>query len=52
MDFVKGIDFSDDMISRLKMKEEPLDIKSEVPENNENVLYSDAKILDFVEDIE
>ena len=59
MDFVKGIDFSDDMIPRLEMKEEPLDIiKSEVPENNKNVLDSDAKILDdkeimdFVNDIE
>ena len=52
MDFVKGIDFSDDMIPRLKMKEEPLDIKSEAPENNENVLDSNARILDFVKDIE
>ena len=52
MYFVKGIDFSDDMIPRLEMKEERLDIKSEVPENNENMLDSDAKILDFVKDIE
>ena len=38
-------------LPRLEMKEEPLDIKSEVQENNENVLNSDAKILDFVKDI-
>ena len=50
MDFVKGIDFSDDMIPRLEMKEEPLDIKSEFSENNEksSLMPKDIEFSDEV----
>ena len=54
LDFVKDIEFSDDLIPKLEIKEEPLDIKSEVSENNKKSceMLNETQILDFVKDIE
>ena len=50
LDFVKDIEFSDDLIPKLESKEEPLDIKSEFSENNEksSVMPKDIEFSDEV----